>query len=225
MRSTRTQCRLTIRSTGHFAAVRVRASFHSRPNPAYRKMPVSFTLGCTNSHLPSAAHKSQWIESVACCVLREPTCQLRRLQPTRAVAKFDTTVHACRGQSANPSAGPGRNQRTCSRTCVATCLEIRAKLALRASVLRRAVSQLARPMLHLSTASDVPGRSKPEARASFRSVPPSLSGTVGRFRGKVGVSWACQVQPNNSLNRTFCGRPGLGFISFSPKPGLPQNAG
>ena len=31
--------------------------------------------------------------------------------------------------------------------------------------------------------------------------------------------------PNHSLNRTFCGSPGLGFISFSPKPGLPQNAG
>ena len=160
---------------------------------------------------------------MARCVLSETPCQLWHLQPRRAVAKFDTTVHACRGQSANSSAGPGRNERTCSRTCVATCLEIRAWLALRASVLRRAVSQLARPMLHLSTASGVPGRSKPEARATFRSVPPSLSGRVGRIRGKVGVSWACQVQPNPSLNRTFCGSPGLGFISFSPKPGLPQN--
>ena len=35
------KCCLTIRSTGHFAAVQVWASFHSRPNPAYRKMPVS----------------------------------------------------------------------------------------------------------------------------------------------------------------------------------------
>ena len=33
------------------------------------------------------------------------------------------------------------------------------------------------------------------------------------------------ARPNTSLNRTFCGSPGLGFISFSPKPGLPQNAG
>lgn len=32
---------LTIRSTGHFAAVLVWASFYSRPNPACRKMPVS----------------------------------------------------------------------------------------------------------------------------------------------------------------------------------------
>jgi len=30
---------------------------------------------------------------------------------------------------------------------------------------------------------------------------------------------------NLSLNRTFCGAPALGFISFSPKPGAPQNAG
>jgi hypothetical protein len=34
-----------------------------------------------------------------------------------------------------------------------------------------------------------------------------------------------QLMPNPSLNRTFCGSPGLGFISFSPKPSLPQNAG
>ena len=162
---------------------------------------------------------------MASCVLSETPCQLWRLQPRRAVAKFDTSVQACRGQSANSSEDSGRNDRTCSRTCVATCLEIRAWLALRASVLRRAVSQLARPMLHFSTASGVPGRSKPDARATFRSVPPSFSSTVARIRGKFGVSWACKVQPNHSLNRTFCGTPALGFISFSPKPGLPQNAG
>ena len=173
----------------------------------------------------SAAHQSPWVESVASRFHSETPCQLWRLQPRRAVAKFDTTLQACRGQSANSSEGPGRNQRTCSRTCVATRLEVRAWLALRASVLRRAVSQLARPTLHFSTASGVLGRSKPEARANFRSAPPSLSGTVGRIRGKVGVSCARRVQPNHSLNRTFCGRPGLGFISFSPKPGLPQNAG
>ena len=189
------------------------------------KCRLAQTLGCTNSHLPSAAHKSPWIESVACCVLSEPPCQLRHLQPKRAVEKFGTTVHACRGKSVNSSVGPGRNERTCSRTCVATRLEIRAWLALRASVLRRAVSQLVRPMLHFSTASGVAGRRKPEACATSRSAPPSLSCTVGRIRGKFGVSCAPQVQPNNSLNRTFCGSPGLGFISFSPKPGLPQNAG
>ena len=33
------------------------------------------------------------------------------------------------------------------------------------------------------------------------------------------------VRPNRSLNRTFCGGPRLGFISFSPKPSPPQNAG
>ena len=38
------QCGLTGRSTGHFAAGRVWASFHSRPNPAHRKMPVSFNV-------------------------------------------------------------------------------------------------------------------------------------------------------------------------------------
>ena len=41
-----------------------------------------------------------------------------------------------------------------------------------------------------------------------------------------GLQGQCQTaRPNTSLNRTFCGSPSLGFISFSPKPGLPQNAG
>ena len=41
-----------------------------------------------------------------------------------------------------------------------------------------------------------------------------------------GLRGQCQTaRPNTSLNRTFCGSPSLGFISFSPKPGLPQNAG
>ena len=35
------QCWLTIRSTGHFAAHQRWASFHSRPTPVCRKMPVS----------------------------------------------------------------------------------------------------------------------------------------------------------------------------------------
>ena len=48
----------------------------------------------------------------------------------------------------------------------------------------------------------------------------SNSKTVTGLRGQ------CQTaRPNTSLNRTFCGSPSLGFISFSPKPGLPQNAG
>ena len=36
---------------------------------------------------------------------------------------------------------------------------------------------------------------------------------------------ALAATPNPSVNRTPHGRPGLGFISFSPKPTLPQNAG
>ena len=39
--SNQRQCWLTIRSTGHFAAHRRWASFHSRPTPLCRKMPVS----------------------------------------------------------------------------------------------------------------------------------------------------------------------------------------
>ena len=51
---------------------------------------------------------------------------------------------------------------------------------------------------------------------------PSL-GNV-QWRRKVS-SARCALMANPSLNRTFYGSPGLGFISFSPKPGLPQNAG
>ena len=36
------------------------------------------------------------------------------------------------------------------------------------------------------------------------------------------VQWA---RPNPSVNRTFCGGPVLAVISFSAKPGPPQNAG
>ena len=38
------QCGLTGRSTGHFVAGRVWASFHFRPNPARHKMPVSYNV-------------------------------------------------------------------------------------------------------------------------------------------------------------------------------------
>ena len=38
---TQGQCWLTLRSTGHFAAHRRWASFHSRPTPVCHKMPVS----------------------------------------------------------------------------------------------------------------------------------------------------------------------------------------
>ena len=48
---------------------------------------------------------------------------------------------------------------------------------------------------------------------------------VSQLAHVLGNALAKTVLPNTSLNRTFCGSPGLGFISFSPKPGLPQNAG
>ena len=48
--SNREQCWLTLRSTGHFAAVQVWASFHSRLNPAYRKMPVSSNVRPHQTH-------------------------------------------------------------------------------------------------------------------------------------------------------------------------------
>jgi hypothetical protein len=34
-----------------------------------------------------------------------------------------------------------------------------------------------------------------------------------------------KLRPNPSVNRTLCGGPSLGYISFSPKPGPPQSAG
>ena len=45
------RCCLTIRSTGHFAACGCWASFHSRPTPACRKMPVSSNVRPRNSRV------------------------------------------------------------------------------------------------------------------------------------------------------------------------------
>ena len=48
--SNREQCWLTLRSTGHFAAHRRWASFHSRPLPVSRKMPVSSNVRHQSTH-------------------------------------------------------------------------------------------------------------------------------------------------------------------------------
>ena len=54
-------CWLTNRSTGHFAAVRVRPSFHSWPNTARRKVPVSSNVRPRKTAAPTACRNGrQW---------------------------------------------------------------------------------------------------------------------------------------------------------------------
>ena len=55
--SKRKPCRLTLRSTGQFAAFRLWASFHSRPNPACRKLPVSSNVRHQNRRRWRAGRK------------------------------------------------------------------------------------------------------------------------------------------------------------------------
>ena len=68
-------------------------------------------------------------------------------------------------------------------------------------------------------------------KANSHGISPSCSAVGGRgampsaYSSTSFMRESCSALPNHSLNRTFCGSPGLGFISFSPKPGLPQNAG
>ena len=52
----------------------------------------------------------------------------------------------------------------------------------------------------------------------------SVRGTIHGSQSAINVP-AAKLTANRSLNRTFCGSPSLGFISFTPKLGLPQNAG
>ena len=65
-----------------------------------------------------------------------------------------------------------------------------------------------------------------ERAANFaRLVSTFTDSTAVNQSGQPNLCALAKLRPNPSLNRTFCGSPGLVFISFSPKPGLPQNAG
>ena len=98
-------------------------------------------------------------------------------------------------------------------------------LALRASVLRRAVIHSARPILRNATSSVSVGRSSCSATANL--ITKRLGGTNASSSPLIVIrrQAAQAVRPNHSLNRTFCGGPRLAFISFSAKHGPPQSAG
>ena len=173
----------------------------------------------------TASHHSAWIDSVACRVRGESHSRLLRFLPRNAREKSGATFSGGAGHSARFRAGRGSRERTCSRVYVATRLEVRRWLALRASVLRRAVSQLARPLLHLSAASAMPGRSNQAAHTTSPHEPLSLSGALALPPRAIGVSWACGAQPNHSLNRTHCGVPPFGLENPSPYAATPQRSG
>ena len=61
-------------------------------------------------------------------------------------------------------------------------------------------------------------RTSTPPRKSVAQFKPGASNCISTFKSEA-------VLANPSLNRTFCGTPALGFISFSPNTGVPQNAG
>jgi hypothetical protein len=52
---------------------------------------------------------------------------------------------------------------------------------------------------------------------------PSAKPSVPQWRES--QIYRTELMPNPSVNRTLCGGPSLGYISFSPKLGPPQSAG
>ena len=78
--STRKPRRLTIRSTGQFAACRLWASFHSRTNPAYRKLPVSSNV---RRHSNTKWRPSS---SVIQCAIRKYRARRRQIQTNSIIA-------------------------------------------------------------------------------------------------------------------------------------------
>jgi len=98
-------------------------------------------------------------------------------------------------------------------------------LALRAGVLRRAVSSWVRPVLQHRTSSVSVGR-MPLCPAL---VPlPASSCAIARpvRLSKCGwVSTLPSVRPNRSLNRTHCGVPPFGLENPSPNAATPQRSG
>ena len=126
-------------------------------------------------------------------------------------------------------------------------------LALRAGLLRRAVSHTARPMLCNAISSFPGGRS---TCTTARTAPPKRSGNQysnGSCLARIWLQAACAVQPNHkrfvnsnangllpthvwlqaaravrpnhSLNRTHCSVPSFGLKKPSPNANTPQWAG
>ena len=78
-------------------------------------------------------------------------------------------------------------------------------LALRAGVLRRAVSSWVRPLLHLGTCSVSVGR-MPLRSTPWSKAPSSCAVVLpARLAIAVKVGSRPQMRPNRSLNRTHCG--------------------
>ena len=129
-----------------------------------------------------------------------------------AVNAQEVYFHASRTQGTASSANPtGHSSRFGRGHSTSTSFEARSWLALRASVLRRAVSQSARPFrtLHLH------GQRGPLffLRTAIRkgqcsSAAPYFNPVVAQLHNS---SFASAVQPNHSLNRTHCGGPSFGL--------------
>ena len=124
----------------------------------------------------------------------------------------DVFFRASGTRSGANSASPiGRPSRFGKDHSTSAGIEARGWLALRAGVLRRAVSQSARPMLHRALARSLQaahlraaiGKSQCSSTAA-----PCFSQVVAQLHNS---SFRIAVQPNHSLNRTHCGGPAFGL--------------
>ena len=152
------------------------------------------------------ANISSAIESGARNGHRRGRRQMQLFQRPQVAASSTSRRPPLCCESARKASSPGSIERTCSRACIATRLEARKLMALRAGVLRRAVSLSARPLSHRPSAAATLGRSSKASALATMPSPPNLSGGASHLACQVGVSWAREVQPNTALNRTRCGR-------------------
>ena len=167
-------------------------------------------MQCVRSHEPGGCdslqnqrHGKYGVRSVGLCALQAQRTQTRRGRPaTPTVGAAHRSVFQLVVGASRQRAAP-RNQFTnAANDTLAPLIGYRGPRSASAS-----------------ESSLIPSQSTGPSKC----IPIQMQVQLLRVKAFLGSVHA--LRPNPSLNRTFCGSPGLGFISFSPKPGLPQNAG
>ena len=229
------QCWLTLRSTGHFAAHRRWASFHSRPTPVCRKMPVSSNV---------RHRKSTFV--VMPPPMNRPACA--RLEYTHSAAG---RVRSARMQRMCKKMGAYRRRKATVGSPRRAGQRVRQAEEGRHRKAANPVTAKARPPSHggrapvlrlhpigkpNESANCSPGRQGLQGN-SVRSHINNAGAHGSRAPGLARSGWVVaklftrpplQIKtalPNSSLNRTLCCGRHLAFISFSAKSQPPQIAG
>ena len=117
--STRKPCRLTIRSTGQFAACRLWASFHSRPTAACRKMPVSSNVRLHSKSKVAAGSSLNANARLRNSSVLEAKCKER--PRTLALFAEKQTAKAVGGRCSKNGASVGCCRLAAGQTALLTC--------------------------------------------------------------------------------------------------------